>query len=213
MDHRPSSNQTGSTAQATIVTVVVDRSGSMTPLAGAVIEGVNELVRGLDVADRVTIAQFDNQDPYEVLIDGVPAAEVMPLRHGQYEPRGGTPLYDAVGTAITRTAGRAREVEIATGTAPNVVIAIVTDGYENASTEYTGSQITRLIEEYRSEGWTVTYVGIGMGDAAFAEGARLGIEASLIHAVSGDRNGTLSAFRSVLSSTEDSRSRPSRRRS
>ena len=48
----------------------------------------------------LTLAQFDSQDPYEVVIDGARLEAVRPLRHDQYEPRGGTPLFDAMGSLI-----------------------------------------------------------------------------------------------------------------
>lgn len=191
--------------QPTLVTVVVDRSGSMAHLAGAVVEGVNQLIAGLQPADRVTIAQFDTEAPFEVLVDGIPAAEVTPWLYGQYQPRGGTPLYDAVGTGIARTAGRAQETEILAGVRPNVVLAIITDGYENSSSEYSGPQVARLIAHHRGQGWTVTYVGIGMGDEAFAEGARMGIDRQHTYSVAPDVQGTRLAFNSVLETTNYSR--------
>jgi hypothetical protein len=196
-----------------IVTLLLDRSGSMSGLAGAVVEGVNHVLTGLRPGDRVTVVQFDSVDPFDVMIDGVPAAEVTPLADGDFEPRGGTPLYDAVGTAIARTAGRVREFEILNDSTPGVVLAILTDGYENASSEYSAEQVRRLIERCREDGWTITYVGLGLGDAAFAEGARLGIDASQVYSMSANALGTAEAFSSVLSSTADSRSSRRQRRS
>ena len=46
---------------------------------------------------RVTLVQFDGQDPFEVLIDGEDLAEVSNLDPARYIPRGNTPFYDAVG--------------------------------------------------------------------------------------------------------------------
>ena len=99
-------------APPTIVTVVFDRSGSMEQLRGPVVEGLNQLLAGLDADTRVTIVQFDSEDPFEVLVDAIPAPEVVPIEYGRYEPRGTTPLFDAVGRAIVRAAGQAEATRV-----------------------------------------------------------------------------------------------------
>jgi len=40
-----------------------------------------------------------------------------------------------------------------------VVVTIITDGYENASKEYTGAAVKKLVEKLKGEGWTFTYMG------------------------------------------------------
>lgn len=180
-----------------IVAALLDRSGSMEHLRDAVVEGINVLLDDLDPADRVTIVQFDSEDPYDVVVDGIPAAEVAPIAADQYQPRGGTPLFDAVGTAIARVTGKVREAEVLTGVTPKVVLAILTDGYENSSREYSRTQVRRLIEQCQADGWTVTYVGIGLGEQAFTEAAALGVDARATLSVTADHSGTMAAMRSV----------------
>ena len=41
----------------------------------------------------------------------------------------------------------------------NVLVTILTDGEENASKEYTGTSIKKLIEELKLNRWTFTYIG------------------------------------------------------
>ena len=41
----------------------------------------------------------------------------------------------------------------------NVLVTILTDGEENASKEFSKSQIRKLIEELKTENWTFTYIG------------------------------------------------------
>jgi hypothetical protein len=41
----------------------------------------------------------------------------------------------------------------------NVLVTILTDGEENASKEYSGSDIKKLIEELKLNRWTFTYIG------------------------------------------------------
>ena len=69
------------------------------------------------------------------------------------EPRGATPLFDAIGLAI-------HDLEnVIESTDENKVLVIVTDGFENASKEYTSENIRKKIEEKEEAGWLVIYLG------------------------------------------------------
>jgi Mg-chelatase subunit ChlD len=200
-DSLPTAEATPQTA----VVVVIDRSGSMEPLRGVVVEGANQVLADLDPADRVTFVQFDSEEPYDLIIDALPAAEVLPIAYERYEPRGGTPLYDAVGEALTRTAGWAEQSRVLTGVDPNVVFTIISDGYENASSRFSGPQVARLLEHYQEHGWTVAY--IGLGNDAFAEAQRLGVRAENVSSNAYSDEGTLAAFNLVTTNTEQARRR------
>ena len=83
---------------------VLDRSGSMESMTNDVVGGFNGFLteQQSDGSDALmTLIQFDSNDPHEVLSDAVPIAEVRPLTRQSFVPRGGTPLYDAMGHAIT----------------------------------------------------------------------------------------------------------------
>lgn len=43
--------------------------------------------------------------------------------------------------------------------ADRMLVTIVTDGYENASKEYTGSAIKALVAELKNKGWVFAYIG------------------------------------------------------
>ena len=43
--------------------------------------------------------------------------------------------------------------------AANVVVTIITDGYENASEEWTGLAVKKLIEDLKEEGWMFSFIG------------------------------------------------------
>ena len=63
--------------------VLLDRSGSMASMAEQVVAGFNRLLaeQQADGHDaRMTLVQFDSEDPREVLVDAIPLAEVVPLR-------------------------------------------------------------------------------------------------------------------------------------
>ncbi len=82
----------------TLLTLVVDRSGSMArirkDMARAIKALIEEQARGEGTC-VVTLTQFD--DEYEVVADGVPAADMPPYR---LDPRGSTALLDAIGRTI-----------------------------------------------------------------------------------------------------------------
>jgi Mg-chelatase subunit ChlD len=182
-------------AAATHVMVVTDASGSMSPLQGFVIEETNRLVEALDPSVRVTFVQFDSQEPFKVVVDEVPAAEIAPLTADDYQPRGGTPLYDAVVKAVRAAAGQAATHEALTGETARVVFAIISDGQENASTDYDATQVRRLLEFQQETGWTVQFLGLGID--AFTEGARLGIRRDSTLGLAHSHHGTAQAFDAI----------------
>lgn len=161
------------------VSVVLDRSGSMSPIADDVVGGFNEFLadqRKQQGRARITLVQFDSQDPFELLIDGVDLTEVEDLRRSQYQPRGTTPLYDAVGRMIGKIdAGIAGRAEQGTEEEDQVVV-IITDGLENSSREHTRSSVFDLIEARRAKGWV--FVFLGANQDAYAAGEAMAVSAA-----------------------------------
>ena len=74
------------------------------------------------------------------------------------QPRGGTALLDAMGKLITDTVAEinALDEDAQPGT---VVVAIMTDGHENASGEWRRPDIKSLVEQQTSVGWEFLYMG------------------------------------------------------
>jgi hypothetical protein len=110
----------------------------------------------------LTLIQFDTQ--YEVNFEGVDIQKIKPMVAGRdYQPRGGTALLDAVGTAISSV--QARLGETGGGHAmveerPKVIFVIMTDGEENSSREFNYDQVKTLIEKKRKEDdWQVVFMG------------------------------------------------------
>ena len=86
----------------------------------------------------------------------MPVADVPPLN---LQPRGSTALLDAMGRLITDT-GR-KLVALSENERPgNVIVAIMTDGMENASREWTHPAIKSLVEQQTKDyGWQFLYMG------------------------------------------------------
>lgn len=65
-----------------------------------------------------------------------------------------TPLYDAMGLVFTRYKKMLPTVESGI-----VAATIITDGMENASTEYDSASISALIDSLKERGWLFSYIG------------------------------------------------------
>jgi Mg-chelatase subunit ChlD len=184
--------------KATHVALLLDRSGSMAPLISDVIGGVNQFLteqraQGNDV--RVSIVQFDSNDPQEVKVWGAPISEVSALTTADFQPRGGTPLLDATGLLIGRVKVDA-QARVAAGLAEeDIVFVTVTDGEENQSREFTLAQVKALVETQTAAGWTFVFLSAGLN--AYGDAAAMGFNASNSQAWDRRGDNTRMAFDSV----------------
>jgi len=148
----------------------------MSPIANDVIGGFNTFIdeqirNGADA--RMTIVQFDSQDPQDVTIWGAPLPEITHLDFLTFVPRGGTPLLDATGLLIGRTMVD-QAARVAAGLQPeDIIFVTITDGEENQSREFNLAQIRELIEKRTEEGWAFIYLSAGID--AYADAAQMGI--------------------------------------
>ena len=142
--------------------IILDKSGSMSCIRKAAIDGFNETLTGIKKAQEkyaetqehfVSLVAFCSCETRQIF-DRVPVAEARPLTEDDYEPCCCTPLYDAMGFTLTAMRKHVKEAGDAMA-----VVTIITDGLENASHEYTGTAVKKLVEELKGEGWTFTYMG------------------------------------------------------
>lgn len=180
-------------AYKTVVGVVLDRSGSMSSIQGPTIKGFNELIAGQVLAPGVAwlyLAQFDHE--YDVIHDMTPMAKVPPLTAATYQPRGNTALLDAIGKTIDDIGMRLKAMpeDFRPG---KVVIAIMTDGEENASRKFTRSQVFDMISHQR-ERYSWQFLFMGANQDAIKNAATIGIHASNAALYSATALGTENAF-------------------
>ena len=178
--------------------ILVDRSGSMESIAGDVIGGFNQTVaeqaqNGADA--KLTVIQFDSQDPANVICAGIPIAEMTKLDRTSYQPRGGTPLLDATGLLIGRIRVE-QAARVATGLeTEDVVFVTITDGQENESREYNLARITQLVEQCKAEGWTFVYISAAI--TAYADAAAMGYDHGSTQRFQPTADGSGKAFASM----------------
>src|SRR5262245_13696180 len=91
MNTSPSAPREGGASQGVHVHFLLDRSGSMGAIASDVIGGFNEFLREQQArpdACRMTLVQFDSQQPFELLAEARDVRDVPPLDTASYRPRG-----------------------------------------------------------------------------------------------------------------------------
>ncbi len=175
------------TTNKILVNVLLDKSGSMTSTRAETIIGYNVYVNKLreDKATdyQLTLVQFDlNQGPeLTVTYENRPLADVKDLTMAEYEPRGGTPLYDAIGEAIKRVPADATRAKI---------MVVITDGEENSSKEFTKESVKALIKGKEAEGWTFVFLGSDID--AYQVGGAVG--ASIGNTANYNKANTVSMF-------------------
>ena len=139
--------------------IVVDESGSMCVIEKQALAGLNETIQTVkkvqdvhpDMEQHITIMTFDSGHK-RYIYDNVLAKDATMLSEKDYNPGGATPLYDAVGIAISR-------LNAITTDDDHVLVTIITDGEENCSTEYSLNMIKTLIEKLKKHNWTFSFIG------------------------------------------------------
>ena len=157
----------------TELAIILDRSGSMQPLTSDVIGGYNALIEEQKKEGDVRVTTIFFNDKVEFIHQQADIHSIAPLTGKDYVASGTTALLDAVGEAIafikTKQAGLAQEEQ-----PKNTIFSIMTDGMENASKEYTYSQIKDLIETQKKQGWEFLFQAANIDVAK--ESNRLGID-------------------------------------
>ena len=168
---------------------VLDMSGSMYGLTDDTIGGFNSMIDKQKKEDGevvVTTALFN--DKVKFIHDRFDINDVKPMDDRQYVAGGCTALLDAVGTAIQKEVAVQRNLP-ETSRAEKVIFVIITDGYENASREYSYNDIKKMIEsEQEKNGWEFMFLGANI-DAA-SEGAKIGIRRDRSVRYKSDSEGT-----------------------
>lgn len=139
--------------------ILLDESGSMLSIYEPALTGVNETLQTI----RGTVSSHPNQQHFISLVTfsgcsvrhiySAESAEwTSDLTRDQFTPMGNTPLFDALGSSLHKLEARVEDNSV-------VLVTVITDGYENASREYTAEAIKALVERLEKKGWVFTYIG------------------------------------------------------
>lgn len=151
----------------TALVFVVDRSGSMASIAKDMEGGISTLLKTQsELPGELTVdyIRFDTE------IEHVYKAEAPENVKVRIDARGGTALNDAIGFTINtvgnRFAGLAEEERPS-----QVIVAIVTDGYENASREFNRAKVKEMVQHQTDKyDWNFMYLGANQDAVLVADG-------------------------------------------
>lgn len=153
----------------TEIVFVIDKSGSMSHLAGDTIGGFNGFIESQKTIDgkaTLTTVLFDST--WKILHDGVDIREVKPMTTSDYIAGGMTAMLDAIGEVINRV--QDRHDELGEEKPDSVLFVITTDGEENSSRTFKKSQIEKMIKhQTNGHGWKFMFLGANMDAVKEAE--------------------------------------------
>jgi uncharacterized protein YegL len=191
----------------TELAMVLDRSGSMEATADDAIGGFNRFLeeqQKLPGELLVTVIGFD--DRYEVWRDRAPVAEVPPLTRETFIPRGSTALLDAIGRTI-ETLGKRLNDTAEAERPEQVIVVIITDGYENASRQYSVQDVfDKVRQQEQVYGWRFTFIGANQD--AIATAARLGVDPRAAMSSAPSRAGIRGTYAAISRAVSAARKNP-----
>ena len=185
---------------------LLDRSGSMASVAEDVIGGFNYFLaeQAAHAGEcRMTVVQFDSEDPFEVIADGKKPDDVPELNDSVYQPRGLTPLYDAMGELIKRADKRIAKRAKAEKSAEDQLVVVFTDGLENDSRRYDRLKVFELVKKRQDDGWT--FVFMGANQDSYTEGGKIGLATGNVQDYAATPESVSAAFGSMSRATGEFR--------
>lgn len=174
---------------------ILDKSGSMHGLEKDTIGGYNAMLEKQRLMeDECVITTVLFCDQYELLHDRIDARAISPITEEEYSVGGATALLDAIGRTLHKIesaqAHTAEEFR-----ADKVMVVIITDGYENASREYSGAAVRQMIGRLKEQGWEFVFLGANID--AVETASQFGIDATRAVDYVPDSQGTELNFATV----------------
>lgn len=194
-------NNTAAPKTTTFNLLIIDESGSMSGLEQQTISGCNETLAGACALQRqhadsqrslasIYMFQSGSSVPSRYIVKNKPVEQVPQITSRDYTPCGCTPLLDAIGTTLTDLEAVASTHEDA-----HAIVTIITDGYENSSTEYSWRQVADIINRLKELGWTFNFIGANIDVNAVA--SKINIDNRM--AFTSDREGTVRMWKKYAS--------------
>jgi uncharacterized protein YegL len=170
--------------------IIVDASGSMSTKVSDVRGGLKRLFDGIkedakkfpEAVVTTIVMDFSSAGDFRVLVNSTDPSLLTDELANSYDTRSSTALYDAIGRGFL----------LVPTDCDGVFVNILTDGQENDSKEYRPETIKAKIEEMRSRGWAITFMGTSEAELATARSLGFSATNTVMYANSGA--GTLEAF-------------------
>lgn len=163
--------------KSTYIAFVLDESGSMCGTADLTMKSFNDQIdvvkKNEDAGGKTSISFFTFNSEVKTLFKAEPVSQIRKLDRSNYNPGGGTALFDGIGEAIASLKSSVGKNED-----PAFLVCIFTDGEENSSKVFRGPGLLKSqIESLQATGdWTFTLMGPKDGVAMLSD--QLGIPAA-----------------------------------
>jgi hypothetical protein len=159
----------------TDITIILDESSSMAPDRERTLNAINEFIKGQQVVEgECNLSLYTFSAPSQLFSgrefvqhdswlkcvwDGINIKEISELSRDSFNPSGMTALYDAVSIVTDKVGLRLRNMPeyLRPG---KVIIAIMTDGGENASKTTNLSRLREKIQNQENQ-WNWSYLFLG----------------------------------------------------
>lgn len=181
--------------------IVIDESGSMEGMEETVIKCFNDFLKeqkqnGDDAF--ITISRFNNDVKFVLKRRQLSKAEYLSKK--DYRPYGTTALYDAIYDTIKLIEGKTKN--------DKVIVAIITDGYENSSKKCDIKTLKENIQEKERLGWKFLFLAsnIDVKETAKSFGINLSNAIKYDNTCAGYETMCRNIAASVLSYRENARS-------
>jgi hypothetical protein len=153
------------------IIVLLDASGSMYSMRSEAIQAVNLFIKKqkeLKANDEVVFDFFTFNSESQHLIVNKPISEVDPISEEKYVTEGSTSLYDTIGYVLDFYRD-----------AHDVLLVIMTDGYDTSSKRYTNRTIKPLLAQRKISPFDWETVWLGADPTITQLGVDLGVAASV----------------------------------
>ena len=161
----------------THIIFVVDRSGSMRDIAQDMVGGYNTFIeKQKETPGECFVSFYQFNDIYETVFERKALTEVPILDEKTYVPRNMTALHDAIGKTVNNYGtylSALKEEE----RPERVLVIIITDGFNNASREFTLESVREIIK-HQTEVYSWDFVFMGSNIDAWKQSEAYGIASS-----------------------------------
>ena len=142
--------------------IIIDESGSMSSYVDRTVDEIQKKLSEEKASANkhqseqnhyMSLVQFST-GPLRYILDKVPTTNDIQYSRNQFNPNGGTALYDAIGDSVTALLDSTKINQ------RNIyMVTIITDGEENSSARWNEASVKELLSRLNHVGWIYVYMG------------------------------------------------------